>query len=87
MRRHRLSDESHEVAQRKLAQMAKLRGAFGLAEVKEGEAFDPEAMEARRNRDRAARDEERAERDAERAVRAKEQKAGDTPVPAASDHI
>lgn len=85
LRPHRLSDESHEVAKRKLQQMAKLRGAFGLAEVKEGEAFDPEAIEARRNRERTARDEERAARDQERAARAKEQKAGDTPVPAASD--
>ena len=68
VRLRRLSDESHDVAQRKLQQMAKLRGAFGLAEVKEGEAFDPEAMEARREREKAERADDRTKREQERKV-------------------
>ncbi len=34
--------ETHEVAQRKVEQMDKLRAAFGISEIKEGEAFDRE---------------------------------------------
>ena len=64
----RLSEETHEVAQRKLQQMAKLRNAMGLSEVKEGEAFDPEAMAARRETEKAARQAEREAREAEREV-------------------
>jgi hypothetical protein len=65
----RLSEETHEVAQRKLQQMAKLRNAMGLSEVREGEAFDPEAMAARRETEKAARQAEREAREAEREVR------------------
>jgi serine/arginine repetitive matrix protein 2 len=66
---HRLSEETHEVAQRKLDQMAKLRSAMGLSEVREGEAFDPEAMAARREAEKAARQAERERREVERQVR------------------
>lgn len=64
----RLSGETHDVAQRKLAQMAKLRNAMGLSDVKEGEAFDPEAVAARRETENAARQAERERREAEREV-------------------
>ncbi len=37
---HKPTGETHEVAQRKLDQMAKLKSAFGLSEVKEGDAFN-----------------------------------------------
>lgn len=57
------------MAQRKLQQMERLRGAFGLRDVKEGEAFDPEAVAARREAEKAARQEERVKREAEREVR------------------
>lgn len=36
----KLSGETHEVAQRKVEQMDKLKSALGLTEVKEGDAFD-----------------------------------------------
>ena len=45
----RLASETHEIARRKVEQMDKLRAAFGLgAEAKEGEAFDQELQEQRR---------------------------------------
>lgn len=63
------------MAQRKLQQMAKLRNAMGLSEVREGEAFDPEAMAARRETEKAARQAEREQREAEREVRGRLQQA------------
>lgn len=36
------TDETHEVAARKLQQMDKLKAAFGLSDVKEGDAFNRE---------------------------------------------
>ncbi len=56
------------MAERKLRQMERLKGAFGLSDVKEGEAFDPEAVAARRQSEKAARDAERAKRETERQV-------------------
>lgn len=61
-RRRRQRQETHAVAQRKQDQMDRLRGAFGLRETKEGEAFDRELQERRRQEkiaDRDAREKER----------------------------
>lgn len=45
------------MAQRKLQQMEKLRGAFGLStDVNEGDAFNPEVQEAKRVAEREKRD-------------------------------
>ena len=51
---HRIADETHAMAKRKLAQMAKLRDVFGFTieqDSKEGESFDRELQEQRK-RDR-----------------------------------
>lgn len=51
------------MARRKVEQMDKLRSAFGLGEVKEGEAFDQELQERKRQEriaEREAREKERA---------------------------
>ncbi len=62
----RRKDETHEIAQRKLQQMEKLRGAFGIgADVAEGDAFNPEVQEAKRQ---AERDRREAEKQARRRV-------------------
>ena len=57
-RRHK--DETHEIAQRKLQQMEKLRGAFGIGtDVNEGDAFNPEVQEAKRQAERDRREAEK----------------------------
>ena len=57
-RRHK--DETHEIAARKLQQMEKLRGAFGIgADVNEGDAFNPEVQEAKRQAERDRREAEK----------------------------
>jgi hypothetical protein len=48
-RRSTAKQETHEIAQRKVEQMDKLKAALGLADVVEGEAFDPEVQVRRRN--------------------------------------
>ena len=54
------SEETHEMAQRKLQQMEKLRGAFGLStDANEGDAFNPEVQEAKRVAEREKRDVEK----------------------------
>ena len=48
------------MAQRKVHQMEKLRGAFGLsADANEGDAFNPEVQEAKRQAERDRRDAEK----------------------------
>ena len=62
----RRKDETHEIAQRKLQQMEKLRGAFGIgADMAEGDAFNPEVQEAKRQ---AERDRREAEKQVRRGV-------------------
>ncbi len=61
--RCRLGQETHEVARRKVEQMDKLRAAFGLsAEAKEGEAFDQELQEQKRQERIAEREAKEKER-------------------------
>eukprot|EP01024_Parvocaulis_polyphysoides_P047648 TRINITY_DN4517_c0_g1_i4.p1 TRINITY_DN4517_c0_g1~~TRINITY_DN4517_c0_g1_i4.p1 ORF type:complete len:368 (-),score=46.29 TRINITY_DN4517_c0_g1_i4:160-1263(-) len=43
-----LAEETHAIAARKKAQMDKLKDAFGLGEVREGEAFNQELKEQKR---------------------------------------
>jgi len=62
-RERRRKDETHEIAQRKLQQMEKLRGAFGIgADVAEGDAFNPEVQEAKRQAERDRREAEKQAR-------------------------
>ncbi len=48
--------------------MERLKGALRLSDVREGEAFDAEAVAARREAERAAREARRAAHEAERQV-------------------
>lgn len=59
-----MAQETHAVAQRKQEQMARLRGAFGFdAEgPREGEAFNRELQEQRREEARAEREAKERER-------------------------
>ena len=59
----RSKQETHQVAARKLVQMERLRGAFGLrGEHREGEAFDRELQEKRRQERIAEREERERQR-------------------------
>eukprot|EP01025_Chloroclados_australasicus_P038833 TRINITY_DN400_c0_g1_i1.p2 TRINITY_DN400_c0_g1~~TRINITY_DN400_c0_g1_i1.p2 ORF type:complete len:475 (-),score=71.66 TRINITY_DN400_c0_g1_i1:717-2141(-) len=63
-----LAEETHAIAARKQAQMEKLRDALGLGDVKEGEAFDQELQEEKRQ----ARIKEREDREAQKKQEEKE---------------
>ncbi len=52
----RMTEETHEIAARKQAQMTQLANVFGNKEYKEGEAFDRELQERRRQEKREARE-------------------------------
>eukprot|EP00210_Caulerpa_lentillifera_P007111 g6804.t1 len=65
------TQETHEVARRKMEQMERLRGALNIRQdAKEGEAFDVELQEKRKKEAK----EKREERERERQQRAKEEK-------------
>ena len=51
-----MTEETHEIAARKQAQMTQLANVFGNKEYKEGEAFDRELQERRRQEKRQARE-------------------------------
>lgn len=76
-----MAHETHAVAQRKQDQMERLRGAFGFgAEVKEGEAFDRELQEQRRQeriaeKEREKKRAEKEKRDRERRCETLQQDA------------
>lgn len=62
-RDHRAKQETHQVAARKMAQMDRLRGALGLGEgQREGEAFDRELQERRRQEKIAEREQREREK-------------------------
>ncbi|GMH32892.1 hypothetical protein BSKO_00726 [Bryopsis sp. KO-2023] len=67
------AQETHETARRKMEQMDRLKNALGLGDVKEGEAFDQELQEKRRQ-ERVA---EREAMEKERKKRLKEEKRKD----------
>eukprot|EP00195_Chlamydomonas_chlamydogama_P016489 CAMPEP_0202909188 /NCGR_PEP_ID=MMETSP1392-20130828/48598_1 /ASSEMBLY_ACC=CAM_ASM_000868 /TAXON_ID=225041 /ORGANISM="Chlamydomonas chlamydogama, Strain SAG 11-48b" /LENGTH=378 /DNA_ID=CAMNT_0049598863 /DNA_START=101 /DNA_END=1233 /DNA_ORIENTATION=- len=70
----KLLNETHEVAQRKLEQMDKLKAALGISEVKEGEAFDRELQEKKKLERLAEKEAKEREREKERKQREKEKK-------------
>lgn len=64
--------ETHEMAARKIQQMDKLKAAFGIeGDVNEGDAFNSEVQEQKRQQ----RQQEWEQRQAEREARAKEAEA------------
>ena len=69
-------DETHAIAQRKVAQMDKLRTVFGFSadqDKKEGEAFDRELQE-KRKRDRLLEIEQREKAKVKKAKEAEKEK-------------
>ncbi|RMZ54828.1 hypothetical protein APUTEX25_000345 [Auxenochlorella protothecoides] len=82
-----LKQETHQIAARKVEQMGRLRGAFGIGETKEGDAFDRELQDRRRQEkiaERENREQERrkaakrAEKEKRRAEREREREAKST---------
>jgi hypothetical protein len=71
----RLTNETHEVAQRKIAQMSNLRAALGLGaaseEPVEGQAFDRDLQEAKRQQRIAEREAAKQKAEAEKKAAAK----------------
>lgn len=59
---NRLKQETHQIAARKVEQMGRLRGAFGIGETKEGDAFDRELQDRRRQEKIAERENREQER-------------------------
>lgn len=60
--------ETHEMAARKLQQMDKLKDAFGIeGDINEGDAFNKELQEQKRQQRQAEREQRQAEREQKQA--------------------
>ncbi|GAX79035.1 hypothetical protein CEUSTIGMA_g6475.t1 [Chlamydomonas eustigma] len=70
----KLTAETHELAQRKVEQMEKLKSALGVSQDKEGDAFNRELQEERKQQRIAEREERELQKEKEARRREKEAK-------------
>ena len=71
---HRNNQETHWLAERKQEELARVRDAWGLGDIKEGEAFNPEVQEAKKQARIAEREKAKQDKEAEKERREEEKK-------------